>query len=292
MLVDKHTVTQRVPGVADFPLHWACASKTLSFGTIEMILDLHPEAILATSDVDPENGNPIHIILQHKPPLKLIDKMVEVWADQSDTDEDESWRRTLSKVVIDEMLPLHVALQNKAPTDLILKMIEKYPDSITEEIKSNGLPPLHVAAFNGCSLEVLKALLKHASGMIGSKRGEWGNTPLHLLFHLDHKDRWVKKEEGMMPPHEMVRHLIKTHAFHLETMNGKVKGVNNGPAKRAEALVSKTKNKTKDTVHDYAVQLKEKFLPCPDELLTLLEEFKHFGNSHGCPLDDWKIEAS
>lgn len=69
------------------------------------------------------------------------------------------------------------------------------------------------------------------------------------------------------------------------------KGVNNSPARRAEALVSETKNETKDTVHDYADQLKKNLVPCPDELLTLLEEFKHFGSSHGCPLDDWKIEA-
>jgi hypothetical protein len=294
-MADEYTVTQQVIGLPDFPLHLACASKTLSFGTIETILDLYPKAILTTPGIDPEIGHPICIILQHKPSLKLIDKMVAVWADQSGTDEDECWRRILSKVDFNKMLPLHVALQDQYPTDLILKMVEKYPKSITEEIELNGLPPLHVAAFNGCSLEVLKALLKHASGMIGSKRGDSGDTPLHLLFRLDQKDRWVKNEEGMMPPHKMARHLIKTHAFHLKNMNRKVKGVNNRPANRAEALVTKTKNKARYTVCECADELKkelEKLCPsCPDELLTLLDEFKHFGNSHGCPLDDWKIEA-
>jgi hypothetical protein len=287
ILVDTYTATQEFFG-NKFPIHIACASKTLTHETIEKVLTSYPEAILKKTE---HGENPVHIILQHKPPLKLFDTMVEVWAGQKGTDEDESWRTLLRTPGNDGMLPLHIAIQYKAPTDLILKMIEKYPDNVTKEIKLNRLPALHVAAYNGCSFEVLKSLLEHAPGIIGSKRGQEQNTPLHLLFILDHKERWVEHEEGMMPPHEMARHLLFTHAYRLENINGRVKkGEKFSPGKRAQKLVCETLNKEKATVLDYASQLKDNLFPASSELRKLLEELEEFESNSFWP-QKWKMEA-
>jgi ankyrin repeat protein len=269
-LVDEYTATQRYVG--NLPLHSACAIKTMTTETMVKILRSYPQAILEESGV----GSPFQIILRHKPALVLFDTMVEVWADQSGTDRDESWRTILRHSDIHGMLPLHVAIRNRAPADLILKMIEKYPDSVKKAIKSNGHTPLHDAAFNGCSLEVLEALLKYDPTLIGSRRGLNKNTPLHLLFHFDCRDRWVKKEEGVIPPHEMARYIIKIHAFEDKKWKGN-KGKKHCPETVAKTLVSETKNATNDTVLDYVNQLKEKLsTECPEELLALLHWFTHF----------------
>jgi hypothetical protein len=289
ILVDEYTATQQYKG--QWLLHMACSSPTLSWGTIKTILNLYPEAILKTTE-DEEKVNAFDIILQKKPPLAVFDTMVKVWADQKGIGEHERWTTFLRIPGTDGMLPLHAAIQHHAPTDLILKMIETYPDNVTKGIESNGYPALHIAAFNGCSLEVLMSLLEHAPGIIGSQRGDDKDTPLHLLLDPSGKERWVKNEKGMIPPHEMVRHLIHAHAYLLENLKGKhQKGEQYYPGKRAQTLVCKTKNEQKQTVLDCAKILKKELFPASSsELRTLLEELEQFERKDFYP-PKWKMEA-
>jgi hypothetical protein len=286
ILTDTYTVRQPHPE-GDLPLHLVCDSKKTE-NTILKILNLYPEAIL--QDAVSQEGNAFHVILQHKPPLKLIDYMVQVWAKQSREDDDNScWKRILSSRGPDGMLPLHVAVQNRAPNDVILKMIEKYPASVTAEITKNKLPTLHVAAFNGCSLEVLTALLKEAPGKIEYKAGDEKETPLHLLFHVDTKERWRQEKAGMLPRHDMARYLIKTHANHyLKNLIPKSRAPAVNPMDRAKRLVMNIKSNSKYTVLEMAKELRERLSPaCPEGLRDLIEELESLGDDWECPLDGW-----
>ena len=262
----------------------AAAQLPLNEGTKEMVMD--------------EDVEILHCMLNQKAELDVITPMVEERAKESNMSMDDAWIAMLSAPDEFGQLALHVAIQEHAPSDVIVKLIEKYPGAVTVKRDADKLTPLHIAAYRGCTLPVLTALLKEAAGsiLVQTKGADDRNTPLHLVFHPDTKSLWEKPEPDFVPMDDVARYIIKTHAMHFKRLNKKVKGET--PVQRAKKLL-KTKNriddlndKGKKTGRQWGLTVIEqanKLFPdlCPKKLKDLMYEMAHIGAAYDCKLQSW-----
>lgn len=216
-LVDTHTVRDRNEFLP-IPLLRAC-EYIQDTQCIEKILYFHPEAVLEKQD----GMSVFHVVLQNNPPLDLVEHLAQTWAEQKGVDFSTAWTKILEDRDDSGMLPLHYAIQEHASSQVILKLLGEYPGSAFKEVDCNGLSPVHVAVYRGCSQDVLEKLVEHCAGAISARKGADKTTPLHLLFHVDNKNRWlnnVKTPPGIMPPRKMAWCLIQKHAKHAQQKFG------------------------------------------------------------------------
>lgn len=282
-LVDRFTAQDPYP-YGELPLHTACNMEPVMEGVVLHILNAYPEAVL--KDGQDGNGGAVHIVLHNKPSIDLVEKLMEAWARCEGVNVDEAWNAVARKRGSMDELPLNIAIQNRAPSNIILKLINAYPESVTVERKSkDALPPLHMAALRGCSLEVMTTLLKGAGGTIADRRGEDKSTPLHLLFNLgeDSMRRWRGESAEMLPPGQMALHLIKTHANYSCVPCG-VKRKGAKPLDRAVKLVNKIKDRGGWTVKELAQNMRKEFRDeqpyrCPDDLNRVIEAMDRIGTA-------------
>ena len=271
-LLDAHTVRDEPPhalvdpndtSVRDWyvPLLRAC-QNIRDDECIRRIIDHDPSAILK-KEYDPNHSewSVFHVILQKQPSLALADYMAQVWAEQKGIDIDNACNDIVRDRDAYGMLPIHYAIQEHAPTNVTLRLLEKYPDSAAESIDGTrtGLSTLHMAVFHGCSFEVLKELCEQAPGKISDNRAvcrKTKDTPLHLLFHVDNKSRWLRDQAppGIMPSYKMAWYLIQKFAKHLKSMGAKRKA---GPKVQAMNLVDKIKDEGNYTVFERLLDMDE-----------------------------------
>jgi len=228
-LVDAYTIKDR----HDFfkhPLFRACL-YIRDPACLEKMLYFAPEAVVEKED----DMSVFHVLLQFTPSLQLLEHMAHVWADQRNVNLSTAWTEIVSDKDDTGMLPLHYAIQEHAESDVILKLLGEYPASALVEAE-DGLSPLHMAVFHGCSYPVLKALVEQSVGAISARKGPGKATPLHLLFHVDQKDKWLVENQvdECMSPSKMAWFLIQKHAVHAKENFGVKKSCKK---ERARALV-------------------------------------------------------
>ena len=278
------------------PLHVACGCSELQEDVILYLLGRYPEAVLEAAR-DDKQSTIFHIVLENKPSLELITKMVEAWAKCSNMSVDDSWTTILSQRDTHTYLPLHVAIENHAPDNVILEIIRKNLHAVIDKSKEGSVTPLHCVATSLCTLPVLTELLRYGTGAVSTET-KWEDgkcTPLHFLFNPkdDHvKSLWRQTEYGdLLPPQTIARYFIKSHSliYKRATQENKVKGLK--PEKVANDLLKpapkskKYRNAQGYSILEQAVELKNRLM-CK-ELNKLVEEMRNIGGTFNNPLPDW-----
>jgi len=151
--------------------------------------------------IDASKNTALHLVLEHNPSLELVKEMIELHQSSktsvtSRVGKNKKTKRK-KKVSLLEMrdeqnqLPLHIAVENVVATDVVLKLLRSYPEAATcpRENHDRSLP-LHCAVSFGCSGKVLTQIIRAYPDALLKKENS-GNTPLHMLFHMDTNiNRW------------------------------------------------------------------------------------------------------
>jgi len=96
---------------------------------------------------DGNNNTPLHFILAARPPIDLVDKLLQL-APSTVQDKNNY-----------QLTPLHVACHYYASLDVIQKLLDVYPKAAAvAEMK--GSLPIHIACTRNCSFNVIKVLLQ------------------------------------------------------------------------------------------------------------------------------------
>lgn len=185
MVTQKKTSCEAVQGLRD-DSDWE--------SVIQLLMKKNPAAIEGSSNTA------LHLVLEHNPSLKLVQSMIDCQASSisktlASTKRSKKKRKKKKRLleIKDEQtqVPLHVAVEHVASDDVVLKILETYPEAtrIARE-KHDGSLPLHCAVSFGCSGKVLTRIITAFPDGLSHTENS-GNTPLHLLFHMEtNTKRW------------------------------------------------------------------------------------------------------
>eukprot|EP00592_Proboscia_alata_P025760 CAMPEP_0194444566 /NCGR_PEP_ID=MMETSP0176-20130528/127349_1 /TAXON_ID=216777 /ORGANISM="Proboscia alata, Strain PI-D3" /LENGTH=859 /DNA_ID=CAMNT_0039270973 /DNA_START=125 /DNA_END=2701 /DNA_ORIENTATION=- len=200
-------------GQNDLPLHLLCKSdkwgnvegKMINAQSVEYLIDLYPAALLKrTSD---ELNTPLHQICEEFPNnvaddmLKIIKKILLTKPKAS-----EIKGGVNEKFQPAGLLPLHSAVIN---TDIrcVKKLYKLYKNGIKLTCAEGSLP-IHWCTQVGCSVEMMKFLLKKYPDGIFC-RNTAGDTPLHNLLIVDYcEKKYDPNGKSMNPLHSSIHILL------------------------------------------------------------------------------------
>ena len=206
-----------------YPLHMICQKSHLEpanfFQTdkerarkIIWMTETYPQALLEQNEDD--QATPLHIVLEHNPPLEVIKQMLES-APSKDA--------ILKIRDAQGQVPLHIAMDYKADDEIQKRLIHEYPDA-TKLKMEDGYLPLHFAARFGCSLSILKRLLKHHPLAVADPSNNH-DTPLHLVFDQFEEKFHINTRTSLDPKHadieEMIQTMLTSYKKKLHRMYGK-----------------------------------------------------------------------
>ena len=192
----KHPISGDIPLLtACHPCHADRMSERLKIHTdsrvhkiISCLLQAFPGAVLKKTQ---DGGmTPLHVLMQHRPPLALVEEMLDKIATVGSVDD------VLMTRDDEDQNPLHVAIEHHAPTAIILCLIEACQESVMQT-GNRELPLLHHAIFSGTSKAVLDSLLKIDSSTILNQKNKLKKNALQMAF-----DKRVSRWETSQPEGE------------------------------------------------------------------------------------------
>jgi ankyrin repeat protein len=127
-------------------------------------------------------NTPLVLVLERQDPSPSLDEI------RAFVENDPHFVSRFKYIQLDEMFactPLELAVNNRQIGAEVVEYIAgRWPGSIREKNYMNRDLPIHVACHRGCSLAVLKTLVKlYPEGV--SQEGSAGTLPLHKLFWSD-----------------------------------------------------------------------------------------------------------
>ena len=215
--LDRQCIRCRMVGNGWYPLHILCYALKLGINSSEgnlakldsytsemeekilWMIEKYPEA-LAMGDSD--SSTPLHIVLEHKPSHRIVQKMIQC-----------AGPRILKLRDIQQQVPLHIALDYKANKHVCDLLIDNFPAATEVKMESNYLP-LHFAAQSGCSLSTLQKLLYHFPTALYTTTNA-GHSAFHLLLE-DYKKKFVydtgeSKRRGNASIEDMIKTMLQTY---------------------------------------------------------------------------------
>jgi hypothetical protein len=184
----------------ELPLSFACQTSINLEGTsyflsidgfdemiIKNIANLYPTA---TKLIHEKGRSILHLLLQHRPSLDLVEFIVDksYSADHASKDKGFIINSSILEYCDEEkQFPIHTAIQYYAPCDVIKYLIHRFPSGVCK-MMFKGFLPLHCAARWGCSEGVMTSLLESFPEAVVKKNSD-GFTPLELIF--SYTDIWI-----------------------------------------------------------------------------------------------------
>jgi len=238
---------------------------------ILLLMKENPAAIDCTSE-----NTALHLVLEHNPSLKLVQRMIELHqTSKTSSTSSRSMRAATNKKKktrnkkkcllkmkdVQGQLPLHVAVEHVASADVVLKIIQSYPEATRCRRQEHDKSlPLHCAVSFGCSGSVLTQIIRAFPDALSQKE-QSGNTPLHLLFHMEtNMKRWnIQGKSDDFDGHETLSEKAICQLL-LQSI----------PETTRRSLL-KIKNKSGHTISQAANECAMLF-EVPDGLLELLNE--------------------
>ena len=148
------------------PLHFACSAYNTNLGSIQVLYDAYPEAILAR---DRDGDTPLDLAEGNQPAIEFLQTQLEYARQAQDM-------TAMTTVDDDGWLPLHRALKDDAPLGSIKLLVRGNPDAL-QVADRNGIYPVHIAC-KFSSAKVVKYLVELVGDTLNNVDAK-NNSPLH-----------------------------------------------------------------------------------------------------------------